>query len=155
MEMLLLLYLRLQEGSMNFSITKKDIDRTSLREKMENPRAGALVIMEGLVRNINEGKDVLKLEYEAYVDMALKEGAFILDEASRQFDILDIQCTHRIGMCHIGDLAVWVGVTAVHRESAFHACQYVIDSVKVRLPIWKKEYYVDGVSDWVLCEQCK
>ena len=119
-----------------------------------NPTAGAYVCFEGWVRNHNEGKAVQSLEYEAYPELAEKEGARILGEAQTKFDILQGACIHRIGHLAIGDVAVWVGVTAQHREAAFVACRYIIDEVKVRVPIWKKEHYTDGDSGWVKCEHC-
>ena len=82
------------------------------------------------------------------------EGEAILDEACERFSLLHAHCVHRTGLLEIGDCAVWVGVSAPHRDEAFLACRYIIDQLKVRLPIWKKEYYVDGHSGWVNCERC-
>ena len=70
------------------------------------------------------------------------------------FPHLHARCVHRTGMLDIGDCAVWVGVSSPHRDEAFRACRYIIDQIKVRLPIWKKEYYEDGHSGWVNCERC-
>ena len=75
-----------------------------------------------------------------------------LDEARRKFAIVDAICIHRVGTLEIGDIAVWVGVTAAHRGAAFDACRYIIDEVKARVPIWKKEHYTGGDSGWVNCE---
>jgi molybdopterin synthase catalytic subunit len=86
--------------------------------------------------------------------MAEKEGAAILTEARERFDLIGLACIHRIGLLEIGELAVWVGSSAVHRGPAFEACQYVINQVKVRVPVWKKEYYSDGDSGWVNCAHC-
>ncbi len=121
---------------------------------MSNPQAGALVVFEGLVRNHNEGQAVASLEYESYSDLALLEAEKILNEARSLYDVFEIQCVHRIGHLNIKEIAVWVGVTSAHRKDGFKACQYVIDELKVRLPIWKKEYYLSGDATWVNCQQC-
>lgn len=121
---------------------------------LTEPGAGAFVGFEGRVRNRNEGRAVERLEYEAYAPLAEKEGARIIAEACERWPILSARCVHRTGMLEIGDYAVWVGVVSPHRDEAFAACRYIIDEVKVRLPIWKKEYYTDGDSGWVNCERC-
>lgn len=135
-------------------ISKLPIRPDELREKLTHPGAGAYASFEGWVRNENEGHQVLRLEYESYAPLAVKEGNRVLDEAARKFPILEARCVHRVGMLEIGECAVWVGVIAAHRGEAFSACRYIIDQVKVRLPIWKKEHYADGNSGWVSCERC-
>lgn len=135
-----------------FTLSEVEID--SSNAKMANPAAGAIVSFEGWVRNHNEGKEVKSLEYEAYPELANKEGNRIITEAKEKFDILDSFCEHRTGHLQIGEVAVIVMVTAKHREAAFDACRYIIDEVKSRVPIWKKEHYVDGDSGWVRCEHC-
>lgn len=139
---------------MEFQIALEDIDVAAAKESLQDPRAGACVEFEGWVRNENEGREVLNLEYEAYEAMALKEGRKILEEARGKFPILEAVCIHRVGHLRIGDVAVWVGVSAGHRGEAFDACRYIIDETKHRVPIWKKEYYTDGDSGWVRCEHC-
>jgi molybdopterin synthase catalytic subunit len=79
----------------------------------------------------------------------LTEGARILAEAQQRFAIVEARCAHRIGSLAIGDMAVWVGVSAGHRDAAFAACRYIIDEVKQRVPIWKNEHYADGESGWL------
>ena len=116
--------------------------------------AGAYCGFEGWIRNENEGKAVLRLEYEAYEPLAVSEGEKIIAEARAKFPHLHAHCMHRTGMLEIGDCAVWVGVSAPHRDEAFQACRYIIDQLKVRLPIWKKEHDADGHSGWVNCERC-
>lgn len=137
-----------------FSVSATPLDARSLHETLRNRGAGACVAFEGWVRDNNEGKEVLRLEYEAYEAVAVKEGLKILEEAREKFGLLAAACVHRVGALEIGDLAVWVGVSSGHRGEAFEACRYVIDEVKHRLPIWKKEHYVDGDSGWVNCEAC-
>jgi molybdopterin synthase catalytic subunit len=136
------------------SITASAIDPDALRARLFDPGAGAYCGFEGWIRNENEGKAVLRLEYEAYEPLAISEGEKIIAEARARFPHLHAYCVHRTGMLEIGECAVWVGVCAPHRDEAFQACRYIIDQLKVRLPIWKKEHYVDGHSGWVNCERC-
>jgi len=91
------------------------------------------------------------LDYEAYAPLAEKEGDRILREAREKFQILDAVCIHRTGSLKLGDLAVWIGVISEHRGAAFEACRYIIDEAKARVPIWKKEHYADGSTEWINC----
>lgn len=125
-----------------------------LRSLVEDPGSGAYVGFEGWVRDHNEGQRVLRLEYEAYEALGVKEGGRIVAEAVERFGVTAARCVHRLGELQVGDLAVWVGVSSAHRDEAFRACRYIIDEVKHRVPIWKKEYYVDGDTGWVNCERC-
>lgn len=136
------------------TITTGSIDPEQLRKDLFAAGAGAYCSFEGWIRNENEGHGVLRLEYEAYEPLALTEGAKILAEAQQQYPHLHAHCMHRTGMLEIGECAVWVGVSSAHRDEAFRACRYIIDQLKVRLPIWKKEHYVDGHTGWVNCERC-
>ena len=136
-----------------------EISNTSIEEyKQRNfvtPECGGVVTFEGRVRNHNEGQSVDSLEYEVYDTMALKEGEKILNKAKEEFDILDAYCIHRVGHLQIGDLAVWIVATAKHRKQAFLACEFIIDSIKRTVPIWKKEHYSDKSleSKWVFCTE--
>jgi molybdopterin synthase catalytic subunit len=94
------------------------------------------------------------LEYEAFQELALKEGERILAEALKRFPVKQAFCIHRLGTLGLGDMAVWVGVSSAHRGEAFDACRFIIDEVKHRVPIWKKEHYRSGDSGWVNCERC-
>jgi molybdopterin synthase catalytic subunit len=122
-----------------------------LHAGLRHERAGACVTFEGWVRNHNDGRPVRALDYEAFTQLAETEGERILDEARQRFSIVSVACIHRVGSLQIGDLAVWVGVSAAHRGPAFEACRYIIDEAKARLPIWKKEHYASGESEWVNC----
>jgi molybdopterin synthase catalytic subunit len=84
----------------------------------------------------------------------VREGDRILTEAMSRFGVTRAACVHRLGALAIGDVAVWVAASSPHRNEAFLACRYIIDEVKHRLPIWKKEHYVSGDSGWVNCERC-
>ncbi len=135
-------------------VTADSIDPDALRKRLCDSAAGAYVSFEGWVRDENEGQTVLRLEYEAYEPLAVKEGEKILAEARASYPILHAACVHRTGVLEIGDCAVWVGVASAHRDAAFLAARFIIDALKVRLPIWKKEYYANGDSGWVNCEHC-
>jgi len=132
-----------------FSLAQNPIDTATLRAQLLDDRVGGYASFEGWVRNHNEGRDVLGLRYEAYEALAEAEGAKVLDEAFAKFDILDARCVHRVGDLAIGEMAVWVGVSAAHRDAAFAACRYIIDEVKARVPIWKHERYAEGDAGWL------
>lgn len=137
-----------------FNLSSEPIDAQQLKTYAEDPTCGALVTFEGWVRNHNEGHDVTSLEYEAYSTLALAEGERILEEAKEKFGLKQAVCVHRIGHLQIGDIAVWVGTSTPHRDAAYKANRYIIDEIKVRVPIWKKEHYISGDSGWVNCEEC-
>ena len=137
-----------------FSFSASPLSPAQLREKVMDRASGAYVGFEGWVRDHNEGRRVQGLEYEAYEELGIKEGEKIVQDAKLHFGVTEARCVHRIGKLEIGDLAVWVGVSSPHRDAAFAACRYIIDHVKHRVPIWKKERYVDGDSGWVNCEKC-
>lgn len=134
---------------MSFEISDKPIDIAALARKLANAHAGASVSFEGWVRDHNDGRAVTRLDYQAYVPLAQAEGERVLAEAKRRYAIVEAYCVHRVGALAIGDLAVWVGVSAAHRGAAFDACRYIIDEVKLRVPIWKNEHYADGESGWL------
>ena len=135
-------------------IVAEPICPETLREQLLDPSAGAYCAFEGWIRNRNESHDVTRLEYEVYAPLAIKEGERIIAEAKARFAGISAYCVHRSGMLEIGECAVWVGVVSEHRDEAFSACRYIIDEVKHRLPIWKKEFYASGDSGWVNCERC-
>ena len=139
---------------MRFRFTETPIDTVAVRRELLDGGAGGHVSFEGWVRDRNEGQEVIRLEYEAFQTLALNEGGRILDEALRRHPIKHALCVHRLGSLDVGDMAVWVGVSAVHRGEAFDACRFIIDEVKHRVPIWKKEHYRGGDSGWVNCERC-
>ena len=136
---------------MSFRLSDQLLDPSTLKASLADAHAGACVTFEGWVRNHNDGRPVLALDYEAYDALAEKEGACIVAEALEKFSVTRVVCVHRTGALKIGDLAVWLGVTAAHRGAAFDACRYLIDEVKARVPVWKKEHYADGSTEWVNC----
>ncbi len=137
-----------------FRFSTSALDTVALQREMRDESCGGFASFEGWVRNHNEGHAVTRLEYEAFAELAEKEGARIVEEARAKFGVTRAACVHRVGSLGLGDVAVWVGVSAAHRDEAFRACRFIIDEVKHRVPIWKKEHYVNGDSGWVNCERC-
>ena len=137
-----------------FRFTDAAIDTGNVRLEVCDRGAGGYVSFEGWVRDFNEGQEVTRLEYEAFQALGVKEGERIVAEALRRFPIKHALCIHRVGTLELTDMAVWVGVSAAHRGEAFDACRFIIDEVKHRVPIWKKEHYRNGDSGWVNCERC-
>lgn len=128
-------------------------DSVSLEGKIasltpRNLAAGAVVTFEGRVRNHNEGRDVRSLDYSAYDELALKEGNRVLTEAMERFDIFAADAVHHLGKLTLGELALWLRVAASRRAAAFEACTFIIDEIKTRVPVWKKEHYAAGDSRW-------
>jgi molybdopterin synthase catalytic subunit len=140
--------------SSSFTLCDTALLPAQLQRAVQDPSCGGYASFEGWVRNCNEGQTVLRLEYEAFAPLAAREGQRILEAARERFGVMHASCAHRIGDLGVGELAVWVGVSAVHRGEAFDACRFIIDEVKHRVPVWKKEHYTDGNSGWVNCEHC-
>jgi molybdopterin synthase catalytic subunit len=132
-----------------FAISEGPIDVIRLRHGLEAQGAGAVVCFEGRVRNQNDGRAVNGLSYQAYIELAEAEGRRIVEEARGRFAVERVSCVHRVGSLALGDVAVWAGASAGHRAAAFEACRYVIDEVKARVPIWKREHYAEGDSEWL------
>jgi molybdopterin synthase catalytic subunit len=132
-----------------FRIFDLPLDPAELRRGLLDESAGACAIFEGRVRASNEGRPVRSLDYEVFAPLAEKEGGRIQAEAREKFPIIAAAAAHRTGALAVGDLAVWVGVIAAHRGAAFDACRHIIDEVKARVPIWKREHYADGSSVWI------
>ncbi len=132
-----------------FTISSTPLEELDLKADLQDSTAGALVTFEGWVRNHNKGRPIRQLEYQAYEALASKEGTRILNEVKNRFEVIAVRCAHRVGTLNIGEMAVWIGVIAAHRADAFRACQQVIDQIKLRVPIWKKEFYEEGDSGWV------
>jgi molybdopterin synthase catalytic subunit len=120
------------------------IDLEQISAAIKQPSDGAVVIFEGIVRNHSRGRGTLFLEYEAYEPMASKELEKLAAEAGNRFSVREVVVVHRLGHLEIGETSVLIAVAAAHRGPAFEACRWVIDSLKQTVPIWKKEYFVDG-----------
>lgn len=132
-----------------FSLSNSDIDPVIEKQQLDDAGAGACIIFEGWVRNHNEGKSVHQLDYQAYAPLAFSEGEAILAEAMHRFGLRAASAVHRTGSLAIGDMAVWIGVSADHRDAAYNASRWIIDEIKLRVPIWKNEHYADGESGWL------
>ena len=133
----------------HFRLTDRNIDIEVEKVALGHAAAGAFVTFEGRVRNHNDGRAVQRLDYQAYGPLAESEGEAILAEVITRFRVREARCIHRVGSLAVGDLAVWVAVSADHRDAAFTACRWIIDEVKQRVPIWKNEHYADGESGWL------
>ena len=127
---------------------REPIDPRALEARVSGPDRGAIATFAGVVRDHHEGRRVRRLEYTAYEDMAGRVLAEIVDEAARRFGTPAIAVQHRLGTLEIGETSVAVAAAAVHRREALAACAWVIDEVKARAPIWKKEFGDDGVF-WI------
>lgn len=132
-----------------FTLSSALVDPAALEAKLTSPAAGAVVTFTGRVRNHSQGRAVVRLEYEGAEALAQHLFGELAGEIRSRYEVEEIGCTHRTGTLEIGDVAVWIGISAAHRGPAFDACRYLIDELKTRLPIWKKEYYADGNSGWI------
>lgn len=135
--------------SIRFSLSSEPIDIPSLAARLDNPAAGAVVTFDGRVRNHNAGQAVSHLEYQAYPALAISTGQRILEEEAARHGLLAVQAAHRTGPLAIGEAAVWVGVASAHRAAAFDGARAIMERLKYELPIWKKETYADGTTEWV------
>jgi molybdopterin synthase catalytic subunit len=129
-------------------ITEKSIDVQKVIETASSLGAGAVNVFVGTVRNSAHGKKVVWLEYEAYESMAVAEIRKIIDDASHRWPLLGWAVSHRVGTLKPGEVSVVVAVSSPHRRESFEACQYIIDTLKEKAPIWKKEHFEDG-EEWV------
>jgi molybdopterin synthase catalytic subunit len=132
-----------------FRLSGEPIDARVEQRHLEDAGAGACVSFEGWVRDHNEGRSVERLEYQAYAELAESEGEAVLAEAMANHLLRSARAVHRTGSLAIGEMAVWVGVSADHRGDAFAACRWIIDEIKRRVPIWKNEHYANGDSGWL------
>lgn len=132
-----------------FRVTTEPLDVQQINHLVKRPTDGAVVTFDGIVRNNFDGRQVRHLEYEAYASMAEKKMAEIAEEVRDKFAVGDVAMVHRVGRLEIGDSSILIAVAAPHRQPAFEACAYAMDRVKQEVPVWKKEFFVDGESHWV------
>src|SRR5690242_17351800 len=130
-------------------ITDGPIDAAALAERVRSPLAGAVCTFLGTVREMTAGRRTVSLDYEAYPEMALKKMAELEAEARRRWPIIDAALVHRVGSLDLGEISVVVAVSCPHRDQAFEACRWLIDTLKEVVPIWKKEVWADGSEEWV------
>jgi molybdopterin synthase catalytic subunit len=130
-------------------ITTDQIDAAALTERVRSPLAGAVCMFLGTAREMTGDRRTSALDYEAYPDMALKKLAELEADARRRWPIIEAAIVHRIGHLDLGEISVVVAVSCPHRQQAFEACQWLIDTLKQVVPIWKKESWADGGEEWV------
>ena len=131
-----------------FRVEEGPIDLTALVASVADPRSGATTTFLGTTRSTNRGRNVLKLEYEAYAEMAAGEFERIAGEARSRWEITEASIVHRIGVVPLGETSVAIAVSAPHRRESIEACHYLIDALKVVAPIWKKEHF-EGGEVWI------
>jgi molybdopterin synthase catalytic subunit len=136
-----------------FQVTEQCINEIKLELNLKE-EIGGIVTFIGTVRDHNNGETVSSLEYESYIEMAEIVGKTIIKEALNKFDIVSAKAIHRIGHLKITDTAVIVSVGSHHRREAFEACEYVINTIKSKVPSWKREHYTNKSPEWVACHRC-
>lgn len=134
---------------MRGAIVERALDPAALLAEVASESNGAAVLFVGTVRDVNDGRPVVGLEYSGYVSMAERELAAIVAEAARRARSPHVVVEHRVGSLALGEAAVVVAVACPHREPAFETARWVIDELKRRVPIWKREHYTDGARAWV------
>jgi molybdopterin synthase catalytic subunit len=130
-------------------LTRNVIDYHTLTEQVRRDNCGAVVTFLGTVRDLTGDRITLALDYEAYPEMAEKKMAEIEAETRRRWPVGEMVLEHRLGRLEIGEVSVAVAVSCPHRGDAFEACRYAIDRLKELVPIWKKENWADGSTEWV------
>jgi molybdopterin synthase catalytic subunit len=134
-------------------LTTEPIDHPALLKELADPGDGAQVLFLGIVRNHHQGREVKRIDYEAYEPMALKELQRIAKEVADEYNLERVLIVHRFGRHEIGDASIAVAIGSPHRAAAFDAAKRIMDRVKRDVPIWKKEYFADGTIEWVLADQ--
>ena len=134
---------------MRADMVERPIDPAVLLREVAHQRNGASVLFVGTVRDMNDGASVTGLDYSAYGAMARRELVDIASEAAERWGTTDVVVEHRVGELELGEVSVAVAVAHPHRAQAFEAARYVIEELKRRAPIWKRERYADGRADWV------
>lgn len=125
------------------------IDYQAMTEAVRSPSCGAVCLFLGTVRELTEGKRTVALDYEAYPSMAEKVLAQVESETRQRWPVVEMALIHRLGHLILGDVSVAVAVSCPHRAQAFEACRYAIDRLKEVVPIWKRENWADGTTEWV------
>lgn len=134
---------------MRAALVARPIDTAAITAEAARAANGATLLFVGTVRDVNDGRAVTGIEYSAYEPMAQRELADIVREAAEQFGTEDVVVEHRLGVLALGDASVAIAVAHPHRGPAYDASRYVIEQIKRRVPIWKREHYVDGTREWV------
>ena len=132
-----------------YELTFEPLDVGAIARRVVPETCGAIVTLDGFVRQFTKGRETLYLEYEGYEPMALKEMEKLVEQAHEQFEIANVGIVHRLGKLEIGETSVVISVAAPHRRAAFEACEWLIKELKRVVPIWKKEWAPDGSALWV------
>ena len=130
-------------------LTREPIDYAALTESVRSSAAGAVVLFLGTVREMTAGRRTVALDYEGYPEMAEAKLAELEAEARGRWDLVEVAIEHRLGRLELGEISVAVAVSSPHRQQAFEAGKHVIDRLKEVVPIWKKENWSDGTTEWV------
>ena len=130
-------------------LTNEIIDASAVIRSVQSPDAGAVVLFLGTVRETTDGRTTKCLEYESYGEMARTKLAELEGEARDRWPLIECVVVHRLGLLPVGETSIAIAVSSPHRRAAFEAGQWLIDRIKETVPIWKKENYTDGTSDWV------
>ncbi len=129
---------------MRVELTQGTIDTKQIVDALKAGEDGAVTVFDGIVRNNTRGRRTLYLDYSAYDDMALQQMRELALEAISRFDVRDVAIVHRLGRLEIGETSILIAVASAHRGATFEACRWLIDTLKQRVPIWKKEVFADG-----------
>jgi molybdopterin synthase catalytic subunit len=130
-------------------LTSEPIDHAALTELVRRPTCGAVVTFLGTVRDLTDGRQTVALDYEAHASMAEKKLAEIEQQTRERWPVGEMAMVHRLGRLDVGEVSVAVAVSCPHRAEAFEACRFAIEHLKEIVPIWKKENWADGSSEWV------
>ena len=130
-------------------LTPEALDLASIHAFLATPEAGAIDVFLGTTRRMTHGRETVELAYEAYEPMAVREMEALVGLASERWPIMKACLHHRLGVVPLAEASVIIGVATPHRADAFEACRYLIDTLKVSVPIWKKEHFADGTQEWV------
>ncbi len=130
-------------------LTHELIDAATLLERAQSPEAGAVVLFLGVARRMTNERETVELTYDAYGKMAVKELELLEAEARERWPLVECFIVHRLGLVPLGEASVAVAVACPHRREAFEAAEWLIDTLKERVPIWKQEHWADGDSEWV------
>jgi molybdopterin synthase catalytic subunit/molybdopterin converting factor small subunit len=132
----------------SFRLVEGPLDLAAVVAEVADERAGAIATFQGTVRRQSRGREVIALEYEAYSGMAEKVMAEIAKAVKSRYNLCEVAVAHRVGRCEVGEMSVAIAVSAPHRQDALSACRDVIDELKERVPLWKKELYGGG-EEWI------
>jgi molybdopterin synthase catalytic subunit len=131
------------------AITDQPIDHSAVTDRVRSTRAGAVCSFLGTTREFTGDRTTNHLDYEAYPGMAERTLEDLESQARRRWDLVEVAVVHRVGRLELGEISVVVAVSAPHRVAAFEACQWLMDTIKEVVPIWKKETWADGTEEWV------